>query len=109
MERPRNCPRCNTTNLSGERRRGLGGSLEEVYVSCNVCRQEVRLRLTTEAIERERESLKRHLRNRRRAGASRVSSEQVRLQFARLRNAAVREGLADQIEESLCPPDFKSR
>jgi hypothetical protein len=101
------CPRCGSTHFSLPRRQSLSGAVEEVYQRCPKCHLKRRLRLTTESIERERANLARWIAIRNRAGGGRVSSEQVRLQLARLRNAAAREGLAEEVPE-LCQPNSES-
>jgi hypothetical protein len=97
------CPRCNSPEVSAERQRSLGGELKQCYVRCPKCHLEIKVRKTTDAIEAVRRDLRRWQSRNDRAGG-RVSSEQVRFHLSRLRNAAARDGLADQVPE-LCQPN----
>jgi hypothetical protein len=97
-----NCPRCNTTNISGERRHVLGDLLE-IYRACNVCGLEMRERMSTVEIERHRQILSRWRAAEHRHGSGGVSSEQILAQHALLRNVAARAGLLDQVPECQQP------
>jgi hypothetical protein len=109
MRRPLDsCPRCGSSEISGERFRPLseGGVLWEVYVSCPRCRYEDRMRTTTGDIERElrrfRACARRIEHERLRNGRpSSVAASALDDQGDRLRTVAVRAGLAEEVPE-LC-------
>lgn len=109
MRRPLDsCPRCGSSEISGERFRPLAdGSIAwEAYLSCPRCKFKQRTRLTTGDIERELRRFRACIRRieserLRRGRASSAAASALDDQADRLRIVAVRAGLAEEVPE-LC-------